>query len=514
MKRFLTLLALLATLSLSAVAQHPRDLRKQYEEFKANRRKAYADFKAQCNAEFAEFLKQEWKNFRSQPADETPIPVVTPLPSVVPVDKPVSLPVPDLQPNVSAMEKIAADVRPVDVTVVEEPVDGGAEPVEQSRLVVRPRPEVQPEANCVEFNFFGDALQVPWDPSMTISVASVDEAGFSAAWSAMSGANHQTVTDYVTDYCTKHHLNGWGYYQLVKKFSERIYPDSKPDERIATQAFLLSQMKFKAQVASCNGALVLLLPFREQVYSVPFLTIGGMRYYIYGYSVTGAGGSYRTYDRNFAYADRQLSLEMDGRMNVGLSMEMEVGRWSAILGEKLTVPMGVGNIALLLDYPIVDGEVYYRQTVPADLSERVLTSVRRKVEAMNETDAVAFLLNLVQNGFIYETDNEMFGRQKQLFIEESFYYGRNNCKDRVAVFSWLVKNLLHLDVIFVRFEGNAKSNGVSHITCAVEFSEPVSGDAFTHQNRRFVMCDPTYINAGIGMTMPCYAGEPGIILDI
>lgn len=513
MKRFLTLLALTASLTLNAVAQHPSDLRRQYEEFKANRRKAYADFKAQCNAEFAEFLKQEWKNFRSEPADETPIPVVTPRPSVIPVEREIALPTPDVRPNITAIEKIAADARPVDITVVETYVDGIEGPVEEVRVTEtsKPRPST---AATVDFNFFGDALQVPWDKTMTVTIASVDEKGFSEAWSAMANAKHQTVTDYVSDYCTEHHLNGWGYYQLVKKFSEQVYPDTKPNERIATQAFLLSQMKFKAQVASCNNALVLLLPFREQVYSVPFLTINGTRYYIYSYSAAGAGGGYRTYEKSFAYADRQLSLEMDGKMNVGVTMDMEINRWSTMLGEKLSVPMGVGNIALLLDYPIVDAELYYRQTVPSGLGDRVLESVRRKIEGMSETEAVSFLLDLVQNGFVYETDNEMFGRQKQLFVEESFYYGRNNCKDRVAVFSWLVKNLVHLDVIFVRFEGNAKSNGVSHITCAVEFSTPVNGDAFNYRDKRYVMCDPTYINAGIGMTMPCYADSQGIILKI
>ena len=202
---------------------------------------------------------------------------------------------------------------------------------------------------------------------------------------------------------------------------------------------------------------------------------------------------------------------MDGTMEVGMKSRIEVPRWSALLGETFAPMMNVGNLALEMDYPIVDGEVFYRQGVPADLSDAVLGTLRRKIAGKSETQAVGYLLNLVQNGFEYVTDEEAFGRQKQLFIEESFFYGRNNCKDRVGVFSWLVRELTGLDVIFIRYEGNAASDGVSHITCAVGFRGTVEGDAFQYKGRRYVMCDPTYINAGIGRTMPCYASSQGEI---
>ena len=37
---------------------------------------------------------------------------------------------------------------------------------------------------------------------------------------------------------------------------------------------------------------------------------------------------------------------------------------------------------------------------------------------------------------------------------------------------------------------------------AVAFTDEVNGDYITVDEKRFVVCDPTYINAPVGMSMP------------
>lgn len=492
MNRKIFLLVLLLSLPLMAGAQRRDDWRRQYEQFKQERRREYRDFKAKANAEYAEFLKQAWKDFKPRAAEEAPIPVVMPEPQQAPVQGPVA-PLPEAKPDLEEVRRIS-----------------DPEPAAPARPAA---PEVPRASSELALAFYGDAVAVPWSEALAPRLNSVDEKGFSAFWTDLSDAGADAAIAALGDYAEAHALNGWGYYQLVRKLSEQAYPADRPDERIALQAWLLSQLKFKAQVAATSGRLVLLLPFEEQVFGVPYLTLGGERYYIYGYGDAPSGG-YRTYEKEFAYADRRLSLAMDGRMRVGLEAEMEIPRWSALLGERLAVHMGVGNIALLQDYPLIENVVYYRQGVPEGISKAVLPILRRKIAAMNETQAAGFLLDLVQHGFEYVTDEAAFGRQKQLFIEESFFYGRNNCKDRVGVYSWLVRELMGLDVIFIRFEGNAASNGISHIACAVAFKGQVAGDGYTYRGRRYVMCDPTYINAGVGRTMPCYKDSEAIVVTL
>lgn len=495
------ILGLSLVLLAPAAAQRSSDWRQQYEAFRQQRRREFQDFKAKANADFAEFLKQRWKDFRPNAAVDAPSRVVMPEPQQAPSAEPAAEPLPQPNPDLYAVRRLADGAEKSSGRTSGSSVASGGGATSD--------PAGSASGTALSFDFYGDPLRIPWPEGPAPRLTSVGEEGFGDWWGAL-GAETEAAADCLSRYAEKHRLNGWGYYQLARKVSEAVYAAECPDERIAVQVFLLSQWRFRARAGVCGSRLVLLLPFREQVYAVPYLLVGGEKYYMYSYGHDRNAGC-RTYANDFAEADRVLSLAMDGTMDVGMKSRIEVPRWSALLGETFAPTMNVGNLALEMDYPIVGGEVFYRQGMPAELAETVLGTLRRKIAGMDETRAVGYLLNLVQNGFGYVTDKEAFGRQKQLFIEESFFYGRNNCKDRVGVFSWLVRELTGLDVIFIRYEGNAASDGVSHIACAVGFRGEVEGDAFRYEGRRYVMCDPTYINAAVGRTMPCYAASQGKI---
>ena len=57
-----------------------------------------------------------------------------------------------------------------------------------------------------------------------------------------------------------------------------------------------------------------------------------------------------------------------------------------------------------------------------------------------------------------------------------------------------MRDLLGLDVVLVNWPG--------HLATAVVFTDEVEGDYFTVEGRRYTVCDPTYIGASVGMTMP------------
>lgn len=41
-----------------------------------------------------------------------------------------------------------------------------------------------------------------------------------------------------------------------------------------------------------------------------------------------------------------------------------------------------------------------------------------------------------------------------------------------------------------------------HLATVVGFAEDVKGDYIMHQGKKYVVCDPTYIGAPVGRTMP------------
>jgi len=97
-----------------------------------------------------------------------------------------------------------------------------------------------------------------------------------------------------------------------------------------------------------------------------------------------------------------------------------------------------------------------------------------------------------------------FGKENYLFPEETLYYPYSDCEDRSILFAWLVHSLLGMDVIGLDYPG--------HVATAVQFKGNVGGDAIQYNGRRYVVADPTYINASVGMTMPDFKNaKPGVI---
>ena len=93
-----------------------------------------------------------------------------------------------------------------------------------------------------------------------------------------------------------------------------------------------------------------------------------------------------------------------------------------------------------------------------------------------------------------------------MLSEEIFHYPFSDCEDRSVLFAFLVHELLNLEVVGVNYPG--------HMATAVCFNEAVDGDYLLHDGKNFVICDPTYINAPIGLSMPDYADKPAIIIEI
>lgn len=109
-------------------------------------------------------------------------------------------------------------------------------------------------------------------------------------------------------------------------------------------------------------------------------------------------------------------------------------------------------------------------------------------------EAANILLNFVQTAFEYKTDGEQFGYERPLFADETLYYPYCDCEDRSILYSILVRELLNLDVVFLEYPG--------HLATAVSFKEQIAGDHVVLDNKKYIICDPTYIGANIGDAMP------------
>ena len=120
--------------------------------------------------------------------------------------------------------------------------------------------------------------------------------------------------------------------------------------------------------------------------------------------------------------------------------------------------------------------------------------LRKAIEGKDEAAAANILINFVQTGFRYQTDNQQFGYERPLFGDETLFYPYCDCEDRSILYSILVRELLGLEVALVYYPG--------HLATAVCFKGGPYGDYFNVNGKKYTVCDPTYIGASIGLTMP------------
>ena len=153
------------------------------------------------------------------------------------------------------------------------------------------------------------------------------------------------------------------------------------------------------------------------------------------------------------------------------------------------------NLIDFLDtYPSCRWDLYASASLSPTVKQQLYPALKEKISGATEKTAVNILLNFVQTAFEYKTDGEQFGREKIFFGDEPFFYPFCDCEDRSILFAILVRELLGLEVVLLDYP--------SHIATAVAFNEDVVGDHLNISGRKYVICDPTYIGASIGRSMP------------
>ena len=133
------------------------------------------------------------------------------------------------------------------------------------------------------------------------------------------------------------------------------------------------------------------------------------------------------------------------------------------------------------------------------LENSLKVSFEPLIKGKSQSEALDIILNFVQNAFKYQVDNKQFNREKVMFPSETIFYPYSDCEDRAILFSYIVKILLGMDVVGVKYP--------NHMATAVKIQEKIKGEYILNGKKAYIVADPTYINARIGMSMPKFIGS-------
>ena len=271
----------------------------------------------------------------------------------------------------------------------------------------------------------------------------------------------------------------------------RIYAN----EQVVFTVFTLNQLGYRAKIGRVRQDLLPLIVFNCEVTNTMFFRYGDEQGVVY--TVVNSEHkdltSIQTCRMEYGGATKRFDMSLDRTPALGGNVVTKVLKDKQ---RSYSLQYNADYSRFLSSYPCVNFNYY----AEAGLSDAFWQSVERQIapalKGKTQEEAVNTLLHFAQYAFEYQTDDDQFGYEHWFFPEETIASSYSDCEDRAILFSQLVRRLLGMKVVLLYYPG-------LHLATAVHFDNPnTRGDYVLVDGQKYLICDPTYIGASLGMGMP------------
>ncbi len=476
-----------------------------YEKWIKKEQESFQKFKDENDQQFLKFLEKNW-----QPAAiKEGISASKPGPKTIPVPdntKPAATVIIKAEPKKDIPVK---EVPPLKEPVNElPPVNPEKKPADD---ITKPdaKPASTPPANLLEKNilFFNTPVTVQYDKKLEFNLSGeLSSEKIALFWKTVCESEYPVLLSRLNITRDSLRINDWGFAKLC--FAAGLSLFSNPNTAYLFTWFILTKDGYRIKVGFDKNRVFLLVPAQQALYGTLYIAQKGEKYYCLNLDNEPqlAASALSTYNDDYPGSDKTFSFAVT-RLPV-LNKKIEQGKLPYSQNGKdsaVTVEYDASLVKYFENYPYTALPVYFGAAASPRVAVSMLDRLKELLAGKSDVESLCFLLDFVQHTKEYKTDDEQFGRQKPLFYEEFLFYRYADCKDRSIFFSYLVRNLLHLDVIGLDYP--------DHIATAVNLSSTkIQGTYITYNNKQYLLCDPTFIGASIGMCMPNYQNvQPGII---
>ena len=516
-------LCLTATISAQSFEEYKRQQQAKFSTYAQKKAEEYRAYRDRVNAEYADYMRRAWTQEEAQPAKPLPKRPEPPRPVV---RDPMDIPKFDAIPfgevrdlNLTQLPK-PEPVIPIDqleqlvITAPDNPNASdngnpkeGAKPETDHEATPEPTSPEEGKDNAKQegmaFKWCGQTWRVPLEKRHRFRLKSANEADVADVWRQLSGAKYAGVVAACLRARNDHHLPDWGYLRFLETMADAFLPGQKNEARLLTM-FVLVQSGYQVRIARADGRLFLLVPSSGEIYGYSFLLLGGKKFYV---MEQGMGTrSFHVFERNFP-KEQPFVWHISQQPLLSGEVGMRILQGKQHPETRVMVEVNHGLIELYEHYPKCnDWNLYALSSLSDRAKEGLYPTLRAAMNGRTNVEAVDVLLDFVQTAFEYKTDAEQFGTERPLFGDETLFYPYSDCEDRAILFSILVRELLGLDIVLLNYP--------DHLATAVCLSDDVAGDYFELSGKHYVVCDPTYIGAHVGESIPEYKNTRATILRI
>lgn len=447
--------------------------------FNQNRKSNFNDYRQKLNAEYVSKTREKWQAFWANHPRTVPDKDIKPV-------KPINMSDDDARKR--------RQERQVKIETVVSPV----KPKPQPPQPPAPVKEVPVEdTNTYGFQYLNTTLKVRPVNVPMVRLAGIDENAVADAWEKLCQPDYNNLVVDCLKLRSANKLCDWAYLNMLQSLSEKMAGKGTNEATLLT-AFLYSQSGYKIRLGEANGRLEMLYASQHTIFGVPYFTCDGETFYPLSPKVSSVRINAAKYPK-----EQSLSLWVptspQATFQASQQRTLKSKRYQDMVA---TVSVNKNLLPFFESYPTseVGGNfmtrwaMYANTPICQQAREELYPQLKKALTGVTPLMGVEKLLNWVQTAFVYEYDEKVWGGDRAFFPEETLFYPYCDCEDRSILFTRLVRDLLGLKCVLIYYPG--------HLASAVAIPGDVSGDYLMVSGTRFSVCDPTYIGASVGNTMP------------
>lgn len=438
-----------------------------FANFKKTQQQSFAAFQDANDKEFFQTIKAPWSEYKAQQAH-----------SLYASPKPPRLPKAGEQQSPNVGPKIYFKIPQIK---------------EITKPVVVPK---QSNSYDISFDFFGERLG--FNVYAALKEARYfprDKEGITNFFSTVAQVDVAPLVEAIKTKQKQLHLNDWGVYLVLRDLSKHLYVNE--DEQKLMLWFLLNKLGYDIKVALHGKRVLVMFYSQKTIYATPSYLFGQKRYYLLSHYAKESVGRVYSYQKSYPHAIKPFDLSLHSLPKLPLNLHKKTLHF-VYDGKKQSISFRYNQnlVDFMATYPQANYATYFTAPLEKITYHDLLEGLKRSFNAQKASRGIDFLLKLVQKSFVYEVDSIQFGREKVMFAQETLVYNKSDCEDRAILFASLVRKIFHINVIGIRYK--------DHMATALYV--PLQGDFVRYGKRKFVVADPTYVNANIGQSMPQYKG--------
>jgi len=476
----------------------------EYEKWKKQQEAEFKEYQDKFDKEFIEMLEKTWEEVGINQGSE-----------FYQEKKPVTIPKAPPKPQVE-------NNTPRDETPIREKINIDIPDAPPSAPITIEKPPKASmygdiETRSANIDFFSSTIPFEYPTQLRslyspreFSMMKTDNKKIAEFWDKVSRINHDPIINYSNKVRDELQLNDWGYVLLINDFANTVFKGYDSKLINLYNWFLLTRAGYQIRIGYDQNDVYLLYAVEYNVFNTKYYTLDGEQFYVIDLNEKKQSpSSIFTYTGSHKGQSKKLNLKITEFPNLGDSKNVKSRTLSFSYEDKdYSIPVSVDRnlIAYFEYFPLTELPIFFTSSMSEASKKSIYEVLAPAIADMNEEEAVNFILRFVQTAFDYQTDQDQFDREKYMIPEETLFYPYSDCDDRSILFANLVQELTGLDVVGLRYS--------KHLATAVAFSNDVAGDHHYKSGKKYVVADPTYINATVGMTMTQYKSEKPEIVSL